>query len=299
MSKQFGRTQVRVGIAALVVVVGLIAAFALNRGSDRTDWRSGCGSAPTTAADEHPAAIADARKALLAKGNDPRLELVVVDLGSCAVQVSWRADQPQPTASVVKLLIALDLMDRAGVPSGSEATAVRAMLSASDDGVASRLWTHDGGPAIVRRQAGKLGLTHTSPPREAGQWGSTTMSPTDVVTVYRHITAGLTEDRREFLTEAMESTPENAADGFDQHFGIPRAFPGADWAVKQGWGSSDDRRVLNTTGLVRAGSRTFAVAVMATWNLNMDWTTAGTALTTATAALKSGLTAPADHGFLR
>jgi hypothetical protein len=33
--------------------------------------------------------------------------------------------------------------------------------------------------------------------------------------------------------------------------------------VKQGWGSAEARRVLNTTGLVRTASRTYAVAVMA------------------------------------
>lgn len=103
------------------------------------------------------------------------------------MELSWKADQPQPTASVVKLLVALDLMDSSGVPSGSEATAVHNMLAASDDSIASRLWEQDGGPEIVRRQAAKLGLVHTSPPSDAGQWGSTLMSPSDVVTIYRYI----------------------------------------------------------------------------------------------------------------
>ncbi|WP_310973864.1 MULTISPECIES: hypothetical protein [unclassified Amycolatopsis] len=111
---------------------------------------------------------------------------------ACVVETRWKADQPQPAASVVKLLIALDLLDRSGVPSGGEATAVHSMLAATDDRVASRLWQQNGGPDIVRRQAGKLGLAHTTPPAGAGQWGSTRMSPTDVVTVYRHITAART-----------------------------------------------------------------------------------------------------------
>jgi hypothetical protein len=63
--------------------------------------------------------------------------------------------------------------------------------------------------------------------------------------------------------------------------------------VKQGWGSSDGRRVLNTTGLVRTASRTLAVAVMGSWSETIDWTTATTALTTATGALKGSL---ADGG---
>ncbi len=117
------------------------------------------------------------------------------------------------------------------------------------------------------------------------------MSPTDVITVYRHITAGLSEEERDFVTEAMESAPRSAADGFDQHFGIPRAFPDADWAMKQGWGRSDGRRVLNTTGLVRIASRTFAVAVMGSWNETIDWPTATSALTAATGAVKRSLAA--------
>jgi hypothetical protein len=289
--KQFGQVKVRVGIAVLIMAGGLVAAIALNSQSGSDDWHAGCGAAPAEAAGKHESAIAEARKALLSNGNDPRLGIEVVDLDACAVELSWRADQAQPTASVVKLLIALDLIDSSGVPSGSEATAVRDMLAASDDRVASRLWQQHGGPAVIQRQIKKLGLAHTSPPTDTGQWGSTQMSPTDVITVYRHITAGLAEEERDFVIKAMESTPPSAADGFDQHFGIPRAFPGADWAVKQGWGSSAGRRVLNTTGLVRTASRTFAVAVMGSWNETIDWTTATNALTTATGALKGSLAA--------
>ncbi|SEP50522.1 serine hydrolase [Amycolatopsis saalfeldensis] len=291
MLKHPGQLKVRVGIAALIVVIGVVTAIALNSGSASSQWTAACSSAPTEAGDKPESAVTEAREALLSKGKDPRLELELVDLDACAVRLSWKADQPQPTASVVKLLIALDLIDRSGLPEGSEATDLHTMLAASDDHIASRLWLQDGGPAIVQRQAKKLGLTHTSPPADTGQWGSTRMSPADVITVYRHITAELPEDERDFITEAMESAPRNAADGFDQHFGIPRAFPGADWAVKQGWGSSDGRRVLNTTGLVRTGSRTFALAVMATWDDSIDWATATTALTAATSTLKSRLTA--------
>ncbi|GAA1949165.1 hypothetical protein [Amycolatopsis minnesotensis] len=291
MLKQSVKTKVRVGIAALIVAGGLFATIAVNSGSGGSDWEAECSSAPAEAAGKHASAIAEARKALLANGNDPRLGIEVVDLSACAVEVSWKADQAQPTASVVKLLIALDLIDGSGVPSGSEATAVHDMLAASDDRIASRLWQQHGGPSIVRRQVEKLGLTHTSPAADAGQWGSTQMSPSDVIAVYRHITSGLSEEEREFVTEAMESAPRNAADGFDQYFGIPRAFQDSDWAVKQGWGSSEGRRVFNTTGLVRTASRIFAIAVMGTWNETVDQTTATTALTAATGALKSSLTA--------
>lgn len=293
MRKHSVQLKVLVAIGALAVAGGLIAAIAPHGESDSGHWHAGCSVAPAGSA-EDAKAVAEARKALLSNGNDPRLGIEVVDLDACEVKLSWKADQPQPTASVVKLLIALDLLDSSGVPSGSEAMAVRTMLAASDDRIASRLWEQRGGPAIVRRQAGKLGLAHTSPPTDTGQWGSTEMAPADVITVYRHITAELPTEQRAFLTEAMENAPRSAADGFDQHFGIPRAFPGTEWAVKQGWGSSDGRRVLNTTGLVRTASRTFAVAVMGSWNETVGWAAATMAITAATGALKGSLT-PGGH----
>jgi hypothetical protein len=289
--KQLDNVKVLAGLAAVVVTGGVLTAIAVGSASGSDDWHAGCSSAPSAPAGKQASAVADARKALLNTGNEPRLGIEIVDLGACAVETSWKADQPQPTASVVKLLIAVDLIDRSGVPSGSEATAVHAMLAASDDRVASRLWQQNGGPDIIRRQVAKLGLTHTTPPADPGQWGSTRMSPTDVITTYRYLTARLSEEGREFLTEAMENTPRTAVDGFDQHFGIPRAFPGASWAVKQGWGSSEARRVLNTTGLVRTASGTYAVAVLASWNESIDWPTATTALTTAISALKGSLQA--------
>ncbi|MGW4062558.1 serine hydrolase [Amycolatopsis sp. NPDC004747] len=291
MFERLNNVKVLVAIAVAIVVGGLAVAFAVNSGSGGDGWHARCGAVPAEPAGKQASLVAEARKALLETGHEPRLGIEIVDLDACAVETRWKADQPQPTASVVKLLIALDLIDRSGVPSGSEAAAVRTMLAASDDRVASRLWQQDGGPAIVRRMAGKLGLTHTAAPDDAGQWGATRMSPTDVVTVYRYITANLAEDGREFLTEAMENAPRSAADGFDQHFGIPSAFAGATWAVKQGWGSSEARRVLNTTGLVRTASRTYAVAVMASWKETIDWPTATTAVTTAITALKGSLKA--------
>ncbi|MGW3999009.1 serine hydrolase [Amycolatopsis sp. NPDC004772] len=291
MLERLNNLKVLVGIAVVIVVGGLLVAVAVNSDSGSDSWRALCSSTPAAPAEKQASLVAEARKALLNTGNDPRLGIEIVDLGACAVETRWKADQPQPAASVVKLLIALDLLDRSGVPSGGEATAVHSMLAASDDRVASRLWQQNGGPDIVRRQAGKLGLAHTAPPADAGQWGATRMSPTDVVTVYRHITAALPEEQRGFLTGAMENAPRTAVDGFDQHFGIPRAFSGAAWAVKQGWGSSESRRVLNTTGLVRTASGTYAVAVMASWSDTIDWPAATTAVTTAVGSLKGSLKA--------
>ncbi|WP_410610032.1 serine hydrolase [Amycolatopsis sp. lyj-109] len=291
MLERLNNVKVLAGIAVVIVIGGLLIAIAVNSDSGSDSWHAQCGSPPAEPAGKQASVVAEARKALLSTGNEPQLGIEIVDLGACVVETRWKADQPQPAASVVKLLIALDLIDRSGVPSGDEATAVHSMLAASDDRVASRLWQENGGPDIIRRQVRELGLTHTTPPADPGKWGSTRMSPTDVVTIYRYITARLSEEERGFVTGAMENAPRTAVDGFDQHFGIPRGFPGAAWAVKQGWGSSDSRRVLNTTGLVRTAAGTYAVAVMASWSDTIDWPAATTAVTTAVGALKGSLKA--------
>jgi hypothetical protein len=265
--------------AGLVLAV-LVVAFSPS-GSD--DWRTDC--AEFTPAVGAAPAVQEARQKLLSVGHDPALSMEVVDLDTCATALSWKGDVAQPTASVVKLLIALDLVQRAATSSRSVANDITAMLSRSDDGVAGRLWLSGGGPAIISRQVKALGLHDTQPPAAAGQWGSTVMSASDVSLVYRHIAGSLEAEDREMLTSAMAGAPRAAADGFDQYFGIPRGLPDATWAVKQGWGSSDGRRVLNSTGLVKIGD-TYAVTLLSSWSQDIDWATASAALTGAAKALR-------------
>jgi hypothetical protein len=282
--------QYRVRPAVIVIVVAAVLAatiffLVINSGEDA--WNADCVSAPA-AADQPTAAINEAREALLRTGNKAVLGIDIVDLGSCSHTVTWKSEEALPTASIVKLLIVLDLIERSGLPDGSEAEDVRRMLSASDDTVASRLWQENGGPSIVQRQVRALKLAHTRPPDDKGKWGDTRMSPADITDVYRHITGVLPSDEREFVTEALANASRNAADGFDQYFGIPRGLPEAAWAVKQGWGSSDGRRVLNTTGLVRT-NHIYAVTLMSTWSDDVTWSTATNALTSATQALRNSL----------
>ncbi|MBP2478962.1 hypothetical protein JOF53_007834 [Crossiella equi] len=267
----------------IAVVVALVVVFSW---PSADNWRTGC-AALTPAKGTSPAVEA-ARQALLRAGHDPVLGVEVVNLDTCATTASWKGDLAQPTASVVKLLIALDVLQRTGDTSDSDETAIEQMLARSDDGVASRLWQRGGGPAIVTRQAKALKLRNTKPPADAGQWGDTVMSASDVSAVYRHITGSLAAEDRVLLTEAMADAPRTAADGFDQHFGIPTGLSGTTWAIKQGWGSSDGRRVLNSTGLVKSGG-TYAVTLLSTWRKDVDWVAAGSALTKAAEALRGAL----------
>ncbi|WP_439658339.1 serine hydrolase [Lentzea sp. HUAS TT2] len=266
-----------IAVLAAVVVV-------LRTGSD--EWRSRC-TEFTPVAGEVPA-VQKARQALVSAGHDPVLSMEIVDLDTCATVLSWKGDLVQPTASVVKLLIALDLLQRTSTNSDDVENDITAMLTRSDDGVASRLWQHGGGSEIVTRQVKALGLRHTRPPAVAGQWGSTVTSASDVSRVYRHIAGALEAEDRELLTTAMAAAPRAAADGVDQYFGIPSGLPGATWAVKQGWGSSGDRRVLNSTGFVKLG-RTYAVTLLSSWRKDVDLATMSAALTKAVEALRGSL----------
>lgn len=136
------------------------------------------------------------------------------------------------------------------------------MLADSDDAIADSLWTADGGPTIVTRMVGLLGLTGTQPPADSGEWGDTLITPRDMVTVYRYITDQLPDPDRDLVLGALADAPQIAADGFNQYFGIPDGMPHTTWAIKQGWGTSGSRAVMNSTGLVGTDAR-YVVVLMA------------------------------------
>src|SRR5215470_18920231 len=77
------------------------------------------------------------------------------------------ADHPFRSASVVKLLIVLDVLWDLGpaydVPPEDHAS-LEVMLRSSDDDAASYYWDQRGGAAIVDRMVERLGLSHTAGP---------------------------------------------------------------------------------------------------------------------------------------
>ncbi|MCC8250069.1 serine hydrolase [Saccharothrix luteola] len=178
-----------------------------------------------------------------------RRGVLVHDLRTGAELFAERPDQPFPTASVVKLLIALDALDRGAAP----ARDVARMIATSDDDIANRLWR----TSIPRRWAEEIGLPGLSPPADPNQWGDTRMTARDVVAVYRYV---LRSRHAGVIVPALEGATPTGADGFDQTFGIPDAVGAHQWGVKQGWACCyDGLRVLNTTGVV---DRRYVVAVL-------------------------------------
>ena len=163
------------------------------------------------------------------------------------------ADRPFPSASMVKLFLAEDVLHRArweGLdlrPDDREL--LRRMITASDDPAASTLWVRYDGDRAVRDVARRYGLTGTAPPPMPGQWGRTVITAGDVARFLSLLPVVAHPDDAEALLGWMRAATPVAADGFDQRFGL---FGAADEvAVKQGWMCCvDGHRHLHSVGVV-------------------------------------------------
>ncbi|MCP2260535.1 Beta-lactamase class A [Streptoalloteichus tenebrarius] len=218
------------------------------------------------------------------------LGVAVYDRRRGAFLARYGADRRFTSASLVKVLIALEALDRQrGGPSAGLADQLHQMLARSDDGIANVLWPQHGGPEIVRRVAARAGMTHTRPPKDPDRWGDTVVTAGDVVALYQYVVDEAPPAHRDLLLRALRAAPRRAADNLDQHFGIPRAAGGRPWAVKQGWACCLPDRVLHTTGLVGPGDR-HIVVVLSSHPARRSQSVAAGYVTAATAALTPLLT---------
>ncbi|NKQ53086.1 hypothetical protein HFP15_09345 [Amycolatopsis sp. K13G38] len=211
----------------------------------------------------------------------------VYDRQTSTVLTSLNADQQFASMSVVKLLIAIDVLaqNQFELPSTATQTQITQMLSTSDDAIASSFWVSEGGTSIITRDVALMGLTGTAAPTSAGEWGSTEITAQDMVTVYDYVLDKLPAPARSLLYDAMYHASEDAADGTDQYFGIPDGLRGTTWAIKQGWGSSGSDAYYNSTGVLGTDSR-YVVVLLSSGPLS-SYGTLPTALTSAAAALSS------------
>jgi hypothetical protein len=214
-----------------------------------------------------------------------KIGMEVYDRDTNKVVTSLDASQPFSSMSVVKLLIAVDVLARDdwALPDAATQNRLTRMLSASDDAIASSFWVSDGGPSIITRDVELMGLTGTKAPATAGEWGDTKMTAQDLVTVYRYVEDELPDDAQNLLYNAMYHASQTAADGTDQYFGIPDGIPGSTWAIKQGWGSSGSTAYYNTTGLLGHDAR-YVVVVLSSAPLGY-YRSLGRGLTAGTAQL--------------
>ncbi|MEV6626579.1 hypothetical protein AB0M83_24740 [Amycolatopsis sp. NPDC051106] len=203
------------------------------------------------------------------------VSVVVFDRQAGSTTVSAHADRAYTSASLVKLLIALAVLEQ-----GGPVAQVQRMLSRSDDDLASRFWSAYGGPAIVTGWAKKLGLTGTRAPADPGRWGDTRITAKDVVRIYQYVVAHAPGA----IVAALRAATERGSDGFRQYFGIPDAAGDRPWAVKQGWSCCGPTRMLHTSGLVGEDGR-YIVAVLSEHPASVDYATASKRVTAVVSAL--------------
>lgn len=213
---------------------------------------------------------------------EAQLGAVVFDRETSAQLLSYNASKQFRSASLVKLLIAVDVLYRGADPSDRDQ--LTRMLVGSVDSLASQFWVEGGGTDIVRRTSQLLGLTGTQPPEKPGQWGDTLLTADDIVRIYQHV-LDLPEPDRELVVSALENTSRVAADGWDQYFGIPDGI-GGPFGVKQGWGNNDDAKFVHSTGLVGEGRR-YIVVLLTRHLLDVPWDHATQSVTAAAASFRA------------
>jgi hypothetical protein len=225
-----------------------------------------------------------------AAGSRATVDAVVVDAAGRSLVATPSAGRPVYTASLVKVLLAQQLLAReaAGVVAlgPSDVPRLERAVAASDDPAMSQLWDVHDGAVLVASAAATFGLTGTAPPERTGQWGESTTTATDLG---RFLAALVDEPDAPGAAAVLDwmraATPE-ASDGFDQRFGLlaPDVAPGA--AVKQGWMCCvDGRRHLHSAGVLADGR---VVVVLAEAPSSTSWDALVQTVDATAAALVAG-----------
>lgn len=201
---------------------------------------------------------AEAAEAVEADADD--VAAVVLDRRTGEYAESGPVDEQMYTASVVKVMVALDLALRRGNRiTGDERELVHRALSASDDAALNALWSTEDGSGAVERVAARAGMTDTYPPADPAQWGETVSTARDMARLFALVGSGLPPKHHDMLVDPMRHATETAVDGFDQRFGLA-AQSGT--AVKPGWMCCQEGRVtLHSAGFVDPEQR-YVVVLM-------------------------------------
>ncbi len=218
-------------------------------------------------------------KAIAALNPGGQVSVVVYDRTAKQTTVSIQPDRSYTSASLVKILIALE-----AVQAGSSTASVQRMLSVSDDNLASTLWGTNGGAAIVTRWASKIGLSGTRPPADPGRWGDTRITAGDIAKIYRYVMEQAGPNTRSIIMTALSNATENGSDGIRQHFGIPDAAGKIPWSIKQGWSCCRGARILHTSGVIGKDDR-YIVVALSSQPLSTSYVSGGRRLTSVVQAI--------------
>ncbi len=227
-----------------------------------------------------------------AAGGATEVAVVVLDRETGEMAVGARGNVPVYTASLSKVVVAVDIVDRRRLDglavSDEEINLLRRALSASDDGAMNELWGRFDGPGAAFRVSRRVGLTGTSMPSNPSQWGQMSVPATDTVRIWEYILEDLPAADRNLLISAMNAASARAKDGFNQAFGLLDPVvdgPGGPGSVaKQGWMCCPTgHRYLHSAGAVGPEQR-FVVALLAQTPRRSGWESARAEVTAIAAA---------------
>lgn len=234
-------------------------------------------TSPDISVTGEPSAVSDVSAAdisdIAAAGGNSDVGVAVLDLETGQI-VSQQGDQPFYSASLSKLILAVDALQQP--LSEDDLDLIHRALSVSDDNAMDVLWTRFDGMDAIGRVAAEAGLTGTHAPDDPSQWGEVVITANDMVRLYQYI---LGSPERDTIVAALSSAPGTAADGFDQAFGLLGV---SGFYAKQGWMYYLPSDVyLHSAGVL---DDRYAVAVLTT-NPSGSWTTARQSINAVTKAL--------------
>jgi len=193
--------------------------------------------APTTPA-ATPVPLGDLSAADQLAGDEMDLGVAVLDLTTGQLVSGRNGAKPFYSASLSKLILVVDMLDRraageVAIPDEDLELVDRA-LTLSDDGAMDVLWTAFDGMDAMGRVAERAGLTATRAPEDPTQWGETEVSADDMVRLYQYVLTELAPTDRDLVVGELSHADRDAADGFDQFFGLLGNGTHDSYA-KQGW----------------------------------------------------------------
>lgn len=249
-----------------------------------------------------PAGLAQAAVDAAQATAQPSTELgvAVLDRVTGETAVGARGDEPFYAASLAKLVVTVDVLDRRRteglVLTDDDVALIRRALGPSDDSAMNALWVRFDGAGSAARVSADLGLTGTTAPADPSQWGEMSVSAGDYLRLYTYVLDGLPAADRDLVVGALAAAPSTAADGFDQAFGLldpvvdGRGAPGA--VAKQGWMCCFSGQLyLHSAGVVGPAER-FVVVVLARIPHGPGWDAARAEVTAVASAAVRALTGP-------
>lgn len=256
--------------------------------------------APAPPSDTAPAPVAPAPVQAAVEAADATVTrsgadvgIALLDRSTGALATNDEAAEAMNSASLAKLVTAVDVLGGgSSAVTAGDRTLLRDALGPSDDPAMNTLWSRHGGTEGISRVVTRLGLTDTELPDDPSQWGEVKLSARDMTTVLRFALEGLAPADRDLVRSAMAGAPPQAADGFDQAFGLLDPARRGPAAAKQGWlcclQSSID---LHSAGYLDGDGR-YVLAILS--NQPFGYAAARTVLDDATGAVRErlGLSGP-------